>query len=671
MIRWKELLTLSSHPSNDDLTSYIDNELSPGLGNKIRNHLGSCWCCRARREELEQSIVRVVAAVNAYFGDSASLSAAARTSFKAKLGRLAAEKNENSPLFSLFGSLRSTVLPRFSIGQAVAALCCTVFVVCIIRLGSTEPLTAGGLLQRSKYAEQEYIHKVPNPAIHQRIKVYRKTAHSAGQESMTWEIWNDMVNDRMKEKVEDEEGAALPDGEKPPTRGHPLVPAPPSPLLLELKHIYSASGMDVRCPLSPRNYENWRRSLTRKREEVTEADLLSGERGMVLKTTAEDATSESPIISAELIVRTRDWHPIEQRFTVQEPGGAQEYDLVETTFQVVALNSLPRTIFDEKAQTAHLRRLPPVLRLTPSSEDLEETEIAVEFALHRLNECLDGQVQVGRDSLGSVKVDGLVENDQRKQELTKALSIIPFTVIKIQTLEEAAAEGEPFATSPGTRSTPLLRPETAERSNEIQRNKLWIESQLERYAQQFQLADPRERDRRIVQISNEAIADADAALRQAWALRRLAQNFPPERVKHFRTSSRMLLATMVGDHTSLLEGDIDRLKALVDPVLSSFALSGIAPKNSNQENETTRVPAVGSSWQDRALRLFSKTDEIDLQTLGIFSNAASLQGDAAEAASELLKSFPQFQENAQGFRGEFDSYFSCAGGSPAPKNPIN
>jgi hypothetical protein len=133
----------------------------------------------------------------------------------------------------------------------------------------------------------------------------------------------------------------------------------------------------------------------------------------------------------------------------------------------------------------------------------------------------------------------------------------------------------------------------------------------------------------------------------------------------------MLLATMVGDHTSLLEGDIDRLKALVDPVLSSFALSGIAPKNSNQENETTRVPAVGSSWQDRALRLFSKTDEIDLQTLGIFSNAASLQGDAAEAASELLKSFPQFQENAQGFRGEFDSYFSCAGGSPAPKNPIN
>jgi hypothetical protein len=669
MIRWKELLTLSSHPSNDDLTSYIDNELSPSLGNKIRNHLGSCWCCRARREELEQSIVRVVATVNAYLGDSASLSAAARTSFKARLGRLAAEENENSPLFSLFGSLRSTVLPRFSIGQAVAALCCTVFVVCIIRLGSTEPLTAGGLLQRSKYAEQEYIRKVPNPAIHQRIKVYRKTAHSAGQESTTWEIWNDTVNGRMKENVKDEEGPSLLGGEKPPTRRHPLVPAPPSPLLLELKHIYSAAGMDVRFPLSPRSYDNWRRSLTRKREEVTEADLLSGERGMVLKTTAEDATSESHIISAELIVRTRDWHPIEQRFTVEEPGRAQEYDLVETTFQVVALNSLPRTIFDEKAQTAHLRRLPSVLRLTPSSEDLEETEIAVEFALHRLNECLDGQVQVGRDSLGSVKVDGLVENDQRKQELTKALSIIPFAVIKIRTLEEAAAE--PPAANPGTRLTPLLRPETAERSNEIQRNKLWIESQLERYAQQLPFADPRERDRRIVQISNEAIADADAALRQAWALRRLAQNFPPERVKHFRTSSRLLLATMVEDHMSLLEGDIDRLKALADPVLSSFALSGIAPKNSKQENETTRVPAVGSSWQDRALRLFSETDEIDLQTLGIFSNAALLQGDAAEAASELLNSFPQFQENAQGFKGEFDGYFSSAGESPAPKNPMN
>ena len=671
MIRWKQLLTLSSHPSTDDLISYIDNELSPSLGNKVRNHLDSCWRCKARREELEQSIVQVVAKVNAYLGDSASLSAAARANFKAKLGRLAAEKNENSPFFTLFGSLRSAFLPRFSIGQLVAALCCTVFVVCIIRLGSTEPLTAEGLLQRSKYAEQEYIRQVPNPAIHQRIKVYRKTAHSAGQQSMTWEIWNDTVNGRMKENVRDEEGLSLPGKEKPPTRKHPLVPAPSSPLLLELKHIYSAAGMDVRCPLSPRNYENWRGSLTRKREEVTEADLLSGERGMVLKTTAEDAASESHISSAELIVRTRDWHPVEQRFTVQESGWTQEYDLVETTFQVVALGSLPPAIFDQHVQAAHRGRLPSVLRLTPSSEDLEETEIAVEFALHRLNQCLDGQVRVGRDSLGWVKVDGLVENDQRKQELKKALSIIPFTIVKIQTLEEAVAEAEAPPANAGNPSVPLLRPETPERSNEIQRNKLWIQSQLERYTQQFQLADPRERDRRIVQISNEAIADADAALRQAWALRRLAQNYPPVRVEHFRASSRLLLATMVEDHTSLLEGDIDRLKALVGPVLSSFALSGTAPKNSKQENETALSPAVGSSWQDRALRLFSKTDEIDLQTLGIFCNAALLQGDAAEAVSELLKSFFQFQEEAQGFKGEIASYFASAGRSPALDGPMN
>jgi hypothetical protein len=44
------------HPSDQELLSFLDGELSSRLSLRIRRHLEECWDCRSRRKALEQAI---------------------------------------------------------------------------------------------------------------------------------------------------------------------------------------------------------------------------------------------------------------------------------------------------------------------------------------------------------------------------------------------------------------------------------------------------------------------------------------------------------------------------------------------------------------------------------------------------------------------------------------
>jgi len=41
------------------------------------------------------------------------------------------------------------------------------------------------------------MHGVPDPAIHGMFRVTKKSSGSSDEESMTWEIWEDMVHNRV------------------------------------------------------------------------------------------------------------------------------------------------------------------------------------------------------------------------------------------------------------------------------------------------------------------------------------------------------------------------------------------------------------------------------------------------------------------------------------------
>ena len=74
-----------------------------------------------------------------------------------------------------------------------------------------------------------------------------------------------------------------------------------------------------------------------------------GDSALVVKTEATGTHSAQSIIQAELVVRTGDWHPVEQRLRVQGHEEILDYELTERAFEVVTLTALPPALFADVA----------------------------------------------------------------------------------------------------------------------------------------------------------------------------------------------------------------------------------------------------------------------------------------------------------------------------------
>src|SRR5206468_2629974 len=111
---------------------------------------------------------------------------------------------------------------------------------------------------------------------------------------------------------------------------------------------------------------------------------------------------------------------------------------------------------------------------------------------------------------------------------------------------------------------------------EAPNRKLVIEDLLEQYFTDRGCAQERDDGKRecvqqkIAELSHEVVSRSESAQEQAWALRQLAQWYPWLKQGELRTSSRRLLELMVRDHITALKEELDRSRALVEPVLSAL-----------------------------------------------------------------------------------------------------
>jgi hypothetical protein len=674
-IRYKDLLARNSHLSYEDLVALVSDEAPRDAGDRIRKHLDICWHCQARHQELKQSIVEIVQNLNACVGDLSSRARIAKCRLDQDLQRTAAEKERPSPFTQVLEMLNSKLPSRYLSRQLAVVAVFVLALLAIFPLSSTAPISAAELLQRSKQAEQRMMQAVPDPAIHGMFRVTKKSSGSGREQSMTWEVWEDTVHNRVRNRVEGEEGAS-------PAERHPNrlanVSSPgadSSPLLTDLQQVCQVNGIDIAHPLSPDGFDNWRHSLGGERDEVVATSLAAGDQGMDLKTTPTQAPTEGRILNAELIVRSRDWHPVEQRFTVLGAKATQEYDVVETAYQVVALNAAPPSIFAEvmpPALPATLRRRMPVnpAVVTPAPQQLDEAEISAKFALCRVDEFLRGQIRIAQNPAGSVQIEGMVETEQRKSELTRLLASIPYTAVKLRTSEEALNDLQALPDADSTALVPADQPLAQPDGEEVKRNQAWVQSQWNQYGKQFQDGGSNTLDQKMVEISNQAIAHMRAASLQAWALRRLAQDYPRERVRGMSDWSQLLLEMMVQDHARLLGVEIRQVNSMVNPVLMSFAATGGAQKSSGSPSPQLPALVDDPAWQRQVEVLFQNVDDINEQVLGVFGNVDLLRGSGKDAVSDLLRQLPKFNGDVQDFEQQVSSEFMGVGESTMLKSSL-
>ena len=576
MIRfWRDrLFDQTWHPSPEELMLYVDGE--PGSRrDQVEAHAKRCWSCRLRLEKIEQAISGFMEARNSSFMGAPTFPAQALPEFAARLERLGAQCGGPS-LFSRLTRefIHKLSAPRFSPQLAVFLAPLGLMALISLRLNLPQPVSAKEILSRVREAEAQKMEKVPAPVIYEKLEL-RRTSRSRS-ETATWEIWNDARNNRLRERAIDPEGKV---------RGA-SAQTPLPPLIEDFGEMLRSRRADRGKPLSPANYEVWRASIPRESEEVLEGTLPNGDKATILKVSGQGPFPPDAIVGAEFTVRAADWHPVGQRLFVQKQGEVVDYSLGEVAFDVIALNRVPASIFaepkpaGEQISHAPAPRLAPVpvhmdlwpaeADLLPREADLTAAEVEAWYALHTVRAYIVRPVAV-RMGVGRIEVEGIVDTEERKAEVFRALRGIPHLTTEIRTVAEGAALALPESPDSEAAASPTFsHPDALLASTP----KLAIEDLLKRYFIAGKCAARSSGARstcvqeEIANLSREALAHPEQAQALAWALRRLVQWEPFQKRDGLRTSAQRLIELMVRDHMVDLQNELEQLRAQLKPVLA-------------------------------------------------------------------------------------------------------
>jgi len=627
------------HYSDDVLLACRDGELPGRTRSAVERHLEVCWLCRTRQEELEQQ-VRAVAEVfqKQDFPDPGWVEQSKRW-----FARWRAQFERNTPEFHGFTPLSWLSGQRIAALASVAAICFALLVAGFF--GSRRMPSPADIVAKSRLAERE-LHRQDLRQVF-RVEIAQIKPASLRHESQLT-VWSEKAGQRFASRWE--ENGALKHGAWRPSNGGRYIynPAVDSQLVSwssAAKVVSIAEladqGLDFQqmeaAFLTWLESHQWRPiSLTADLSAFTslEGVTLTAERArsrdgqQVLQLVARRKTAR---LTVELTVEVDplSYQPRVQRIRFETPGRAMEVGLFGDRIEAIPRAQLLPALFEPDVHIAgrqagaepgmrSVRRAPALDETaSPILAPAEETarEIEVHYALHRLGACLGEQIDIVKRPSSRILVRAVVETEQRKAELGAALRALPFVDVEIKSLSEAL-ESSPqpsAATGQGSGIT-------------IAAPKLPIQELLEDYFSKRY--EPAEVPRRIAGLANQVTSLSGGVLAEAWAIRRLATDFPARTADGLRGAPRWLLEKMFQDHVTALRGKGNHL---------CEALQGVLPGSLDGARQmSTFESGVEPHWPSPTVELLDAAMRTDRLTRALFAGAALSEDNPRAAARELL-----------------------------------
>jgi len=233
--------------------------------------------------------------------------------------------------------------------------------------------------------------------IHQTVRI--RTARMTMQRSLYWD----------QQGVRRAKSVVLPAGEQ------------------ELRARLDAAGVDWDQPISVTSYRHWQFRYHAGIERIAR----SGTHLMTVTATA----AEGDVAEESLTVRETDMHPVERKidFRNHETVEIAELDYSVLPWSAVDAN-LAASIFEPLNALAE-RRTPAFVTLpsaqTPTPGQLDEDEMSARLILNRMHADEGEQIEIHRLP-EAIEVDGVVDSEERKQQLVARLMQAPHLKISIQ-----------------------------------------------------------------------------------------------------------------------------------------------------------------------------------------------------------------------------------------------
>jgi hypothetical protein len=446
----------------------------------------------------------------------------------------------------------------------------------IWRYGLEPALTAGPLLNEAGIAEQrtqELRDRVSHRVTHLEE---RRSSEGAVVARRRIETWKNHTTGEQVKRLYDESNQLVAgmwqkaDGSRVVYHhGNKVLPqsapAAPADLLLSLEDIWQ---------LDP--------SAAAFRSFIAEPAAAQVERrstSYVLRYEKERAIGASRLLKATLTLNQSDLRPIEQTLLVQRGGELREYRFVEASFELVPIKAVDKKVFEIEPELtggarpngrtgdwAHrdltFSRVPPSTSALAPAVASAELEVDVAYLLNQAKADRNEQVTLTRSAGGSLRVEGLVDDEQRKGELLRALAPVsqnPAVTIEIRTIAEALQR----TTVSGAVSV-QRREETA--------NTVAVDSELREY---FSRRD-QDVDEAARSFSSRVVNRAYRAVFHAISLRRVVNRFANVDMRTVAPDARAKWLAMVREHASAYAREMAILREELRPIFFARASSGVA-----------------------------------------------------------------------------------------------
>jgi hypothetical protein len=393
------------HPDENQLLLALERELSIEETAEVEQHLGNCWNCRARSNEMQSGILAFVEYREKRYLPSLEPPPHDFGGFQGKLGRIAAEGKPDGFARRIWRFVISSSQVKW-VSATAAIMVVVIFWTQVLFNPST--VSASEFLARATAAQ--------NPGTQERDQVNR-TAHQRVR-----------ITNGHQTVVREFEWAV----------GSPIPQA---------RWQMNAEPSKWNVPFTADGFGAWRNSVSTRKDKVKRA----GDR-WTLDTTVVD----NPVKEAWLVVRASDFHPLEQHIRYADD---HQLDFEELAFEI----RTPQR--RDSKSVAPVRIAPNSAAKTPEvasepAADLNETELKLRYAIFANQWDLGEDLLIARTPSG-VAVSGTASSGDRAASMQSILSGLPNVQVSITA---PAAADRPAASNrsvPGksaaANSTPLLK----------------------------------------------------------------------------------------------------------------------------------------------------------------------------------------------------------------------
>ena len=321
-------------------------------------------------------------------------------------------------------------------------------------------------------------------------------------------------------------------------------------------------------------------------EERSATYVLRYERGRTI--------GASQLLKATLTLSKSDLHPIEQTLLVLRGDVLREFRFVEASFALVPVKDVAPAVFDVEPELTGgagepgrpedwaLRdltasRVPPSPSTSAPPVASAELEVDVAYLLNRAKADRNEQVTLTRSAGGSLRVEGVVETQERKNEFLRALSpVINNPAVKIEI--RAVVEAQQQISSTG----PVIVQDTEETADTV--------AAYEDLRAYFDKRNAGPTEEAIRNYSSRLVDSSYKALFHAIELKRLMDRFAKVDMRTVAPDARAKWLAMIREHAAGLEQETAQLRRELQPVFFAGANLPVAEEVSiDNDMELTRM----------------------------------------------------------------------------------